>query len=1000
MGEWSLDMLRKCVVLTLAFLLGCVSAPTESNVMEPSVPVLWRVQIEDEANNEAVVHLVGIHELDYSTFRMDDPRKVVLEYDGAVGTNFVPPSPQEGSLVDQVSVSELGDASNPVTRIEFGLTAAAVFEVIEDASEFSFRVISISDSMVSETGLPGSSLAVESAELDEEPAPQAPVMVLAPAAQDATALTGVEAQAVEGGFLVHMNANGSIRSSESFVLENPSRLVIDLPGLKSEMDSAKVGFDSEFLARARVGKHADKVRIVFDGKSGVEDFDGRWVVPTRDGLLVTFGTTAAVQAALDAALAPVYVEATPEEDAQLALADEAAAESEEALEEPIELAVLEGVEFTNENGLDRVVLSSDRPVVYNTFEPDPNTLIVRIENAELSAENEVRLVSEGQGPVSSVTAFQQPEAAVPEVRLVLTRKAGEQPVITRDGTDIVVDFVYEPMNEAVNEATEVAEVTEADDATPVEATPTADEAIETAAAAVVAEDALAEAEVAAADAPEVAPAEEVSEETVAEVAETDVAPEAAPIDVAETAETKAADKALAAAGAEAAAPPAALEGTVESTEGIDVLKESGFHEGKRYTGELISLDFHQADMSNILRLIAEVSGLNVIAGDAVRGKITIRLRDVPWDQALDIILMTQGLGFYRMGDVLRIAPADVLRREEEARLQERRAKEKLEDLVVRLVPVNYASVGEVRGLVRDVLTARGTVMVDTRTNTLILKDIEKVLDEAEALVRTLDTATPQVLIESKIVEASLDFSRQLGTEWEVYKNANPDGHIDVNDDFVFRDNTTGDQGDASTFPNNAIVSNAISADPTGAISLGFLLLDQHFGVNMAIEAAESENMAKVISSPRVVTLDNRTAKIEQGVALPYQTRDNGEASLEFVDAVLSLEVTPHITSNRSVIMKVKVTKDAPNDAFQGQHGEASISKNHVETEALVRDGQTLVLGGIYQVDTGNKQSRVPFLHQVPILGALFKKDEDRRKQTELLIFISPSVADWTPVAAR
>ena len=200
---------------------------------------------------------------------------------------------------------------------------------------------------------------------------------------------------------------------------------------------------------------------------------------------------------------------------------------------------------------------------------------------------------------------------------------------------------------------------------------------------------------------------------------------------------------------------------------IDILQEGGLIDGKEYSGRRISLDFKEVDIADVLRLIAEVSDLNVIAGDEVKGKVTIRLVDVPWDQALDIILLTKGLGFMRIGNVLRIAPNNVIAQEEEARLQERRAKERLEDLVVKLQPVNYADAAAISRMVKQLLTERGTVNVDKRTNTLILKDIPSVIDEATALVKAIDTQTPQVMIEAKIVEAKLQFSREFGSVWSI-----------------------------------------------------------------------------------------------------------------------------------------------------------------------------------------------------------------------------------------
>ncbi len=997
-------MLRIGVVTALMALIGCASAPTDPTVSESAVPVLWEVRLYDDAD-EASVELVGIEDPVYSTFRMDDPRKVVLEYEGAVGSTFVPPSPSSISLVEEVMVSELGEAENPVTRIEFSLKSPAVFEVVEGTREFTFRVIPLAEGMTADSGVMmqplGSDEGADVESDDSEPvSSDEPEMVLAPVAPDATQVSALRVESVEGGLLIRVDADGSIRAPESFVIEDPARLVIDLPGVSSALESNTVEMDSPFASRVRVGAHPDKLRLVFDGNGGVEAFDGRWVIPTRDGLLVTFGQSESVTAAVESAMSPEWVAAATEDSAEETLADASDLDSEEAgdaaapvdeemtdeewmdssgtemaaeTEAPASLpaVTIHGVSFMGEEGLDRIVVSSDQPIEAHSFEPDADTLILRFENAVMASGDKVRIVPDEHGPVSLVTAFDQPEMDTPEVRVVLTRQAGQTPLISREGDDLMIDFAY-AADEMMTESTE-ALAENSEDADTEEGEGSEEVEIEDAEETVTLADEDADAD--------------LDEEGADESAED------------ESAASMASEKALAAAAAEVTdEDPAALDAVAE---GAAVLNGSGYEEGKRYTGELISLDFHEAQMSNILRLIAEVSGLNVIAGEEVAGTITIRLRDVPWDQALDIILMTKGLGYYRMGDVLRIAPIDILRAEEEARLQERRAKEKLEDLEVRLVAINFARAEDVKKLIGDVLTARGSAVVDERTNTLIIKDIAKVLDEAEALVTTLDSPTPQVLIESKIVEANLNFTRALGVEWYTYKNPKED-HVDGTDFLTWADSYSGtdpDASDVSTFPNNAYSATGITGAPVGALNLGFLLLDQHFGVDMAIQAAEKEKQAKVISSPRVVTMDNRKASIEQGYSIPYQSIDDGDAKIEFVDAVLSLEVTPHITSNKSVIMQVKVTKDAPTTDLEGANGAPAISTNHIETESLVKDGQTLVLGGIYQVNTGDSQNRVPFLYTLPVLGNFFKNNETEKQQRELLIFISPSVIDLDPLAS-
>ena len=433
-------------------------------------------------------------------------------------------------------------------------------------------------------------------------------------------------------------------------------------------------------------------------------------------------------------------------------------------------------------------------------------------------------------------------------------------------------------------------------------------------------------------------------------------------------------------------PPAASDPSADT---IAVLEEGGLLDGKEYAGRRISLDFKDVDVRDVLRLIADVSDLNIIAGDEVAGNVTIRLVDVPWDQALDVILLTKGLGFVRVGNVLRIAPGDTLKSEDEARLQERRAKEKLEDLVVKLQPVNYANVKEVQKLVKRLLTPRGTVDVDERTNTVIIKDISSVIDEATALTKAIDTQTPQVMIEARIVEANLDFSQEIGLEWGA--GSQPDE--DEEDFTIGGIKPITKQSGAFPFngANNVVVSNPITLTPTGLVNLGAFLLDDRFNVDVRLAAAELNGEGKVISSPRVVTLDNREAMIEQGVSIPFQTFENGDAQLEFIDAVLSLKVTPHITADRSIIMAIEVTRNAPDNSVETPTGSPAIAKNQAKTETLVKDGQTLVLGGIYVIDTAENESRVPYLWKLPILGEAFKNRGVRDRRKELLIFVQPSV---------
>ncbi len=731
----------------------------------------------------------------------------------------------------------------------------------------------------------------------------------------ATALLGVRTEASADGTVIRLDADGTIAGAKSFVLSEPARLVIDLPGIESKLAESFVAVGSAHVQRIRVGQHEGKVRVVMDAGEDASAFPERVLTPTADGLLVTLGNG---EALAQAAATPTPTAAAPEDPAAGPGAVAATTAPEPAQAE----ATVQSVTFVSDDSADRLVVSADRSVAYQIMRPAPTTLMLVVPGANLAPDAATRVAPEGGGPVSLVSTFEQPDLARPEVRVVVERTAGLEPRISKDGNDIVLVFER---------------------------------------------------------ADSVASAQPLEEK----VADTSVPADAA-------APSRAAEKAVASAAA-SVAPAEPSAAALEGVDPIDQLDEGGLLDGKEYVGRRISLDFKDVDIRDVLRLIADVSDLNIIAGDEVKGEVTIRLVDVPWDQALDVILLTKGLGFVRVGNVLRIAPAEMLKTEEEARLQERRAKEKLEDLVVKLQPVNYANVGEVSKLVKRLLTPRGTVDVDTRTSTVIIKDIPSVIDEATALVKAIDSQTPQVMIETRIVEASLDFSKEIGTEWGF--GSQPDN--DEND-FTIGGMKPITQQD-TRFPydsaNNVVVTNPMTLNPAGLLNLGGFLLNDRVNVDVRIAAAELNGEGKVISSPRVVTLDNREAIIEQGVSIPFQTFENGDAQLEFIDAVLSLKVTPHITADRSIIMAIEVTRNAPDNSIETPTGSPAIAKNQAKTETLVQDGQTLVLGGIYVIEKAESSQRVPGFWKIPVLGNAFRNFDVEDKRRELLIFVTPSVVN-------
>ncbi|MDJ0853534.1 MAG: type IV pilus secretin PilQ [Myxococcota bacterium] len=984
--------------------------------------------IVDSGSDATTVTLVGLEEPIFTAFSEQDPERVVIDLASVTGDDVMGAIPVADGLVDLVRLMPFAtDSGEAMFRVEIDLAEAADYDVVPTAEGLAVKIAPEGAGWASEDGDSASddpwamdaeqddawamdgeqddawamdagdeqddpwamdaeedsddpwAMAASGEESEDAGDPwelpaedeMAEPMAAVPT-RDASRLEAIEARQTGEGSLVHLKADGAIASAETFTLEEPARLVVDLPGLVSAMEGKRIEVGSPQAEAVRIGQHDDMVRVVIDAGSAAEPFQGRRVLPAASGLVIALGTGPQLDWAVEEIMGQALVIADAEPSADdgwltdgmegdsLETADadpmfEAMDSQGESLdmmgsEEPADdggPALIYGVEFDSQAERDRIVVMSEKTVDYLLYEPAPDTVVVSIQQAKIDPDAAVRIAPDPGGPVSLVTAFEQPDTQADEVRVVVKRADGLKPQISRQGSLIVVDFPREGMAEMPPVLAATGEPMGAD---PVTADPMG------------------------ADPMAAAPMPIDGGEPMAMPAAAAPAPMGAAPAVATT----------------GAMAPAALD----SPAAIDVLQEGGLMDGKQYTGRRVSLDFKEIDMSDVLRLIAEVSDLNVIAGEEVSGKVTIRLVEVPWDQALDVILLTKGLGFVRVGNVLRIAPADVLKQEEEMRLQERRALEQLEDLVVKLQPVNYADVNDVKGTVQRLLSSRGTVDVDKRTNTLIIKDIPSVIDESTALVKAIDTQTPQVLIESKIVEASLDFSREFGTTWGFGAQPLNDGfdpasgqRRDLGSD-AFRLHNSENSG---FFGNNAEFINPLTAGPTALFNIAGFLLDEKLNLELQLQAAEINGDGKVISSPRVVTLDNVKATIEQGVSIPFQTFENGDAQLEFVDAVLKLDVTPHITADRSIIMKVKVSRNAPDDSVFTLTGSPAIAKNQVDTETLVKDGQTLVIGGIYVVDKSQRQSRVPYLHAIPLLGGLFRSDEVSDNRKELLIFVTPRV---------
>jgi type IV pilus assembly protein PilQ len=439
---------------------------------------------------------------------------------------------------------------------------------------------------------------------------------------------------------------------------------------------------------------------------------------------------------------------------------------------------------------------------------------------------------------------------------------------------------------------------------------------------------------------------------------------------------------------------AAVIGTVEKKTPEKALVTE---EGKVYSGRKISLDFQDADIHNIFRILHEVSGKNFVIGDDVKGRVTLKLVNVPWDQVLDLILNMNKLGTVTEGNVVRIATLSSLESEQKALAQRKKADEaakELDPLFTEYIKLNYADAATIKSHVDEVKSSRGKVTIDQGTNMIIITDVQEALENAKELITTLDEATQeiatrQVMIEARIVEADSSFTRDLGVQWGGDYNSGG-GRSTTN--------LWGGQGGdlSSTSPNFAV--NLPPSSVTSGLGFNFgWLAGATWNIELRLLAMENQGRGRTISSPKVLTLDNKAATIKQVTKIPYQVIEDNTASIKTEEAGITLSVTPQITRDERIRMVIHAEKGAP-DWSNTVAGNPAIDTNTADTELFVNDGQTIVIGGILStVDTRN-EARTLFLHKLPVLGWLFKQQQTVRNKDELLIFITPTIIKLEDVA--
>ncbi|USE67926.1 type IV pilus secretin PilQ [Pseudoalteromonas maricaloris] len=445
-------------------------------------------------------------------------------------------------------------------------------------------------------------------------------------------------------------------------------------------------------------------------------------------------------------------------------------------------------------------------------------------------------------------------------------------------------------------------------------------------------------------------------------------------------------------------PNAAFKFTYQQLDNIFTLsveKDEGnktFGDKKEYKGQPITLNFQDIPIRSVLQIIADTNNFNLVTSDTVSGNITLRLDGVPWDQALDVVLRVKGLDKRMDGSILMVAPSEELAAREAKELQARQQVEELEPLYSEYIQLNYAKAEEFADLLKtdinSIISHRGSVSVDKRTNTLLIKDTSRSIESVRRMVETLDVPVKQVRIESRMVTVDDTVQEDLGVRWGFSDQQGSDAISGTLDGANALSN-----GNIPSLENRLNVNLGVKGVPAGSIGMHIAKLADGTLIDLELSALEQENKGEIIATPSITTANQKKARIEQGTEIPYvEASSSGATTVSFKKAVLSLEVTPQITPDNKIILDLVITQDTKGDTVQTPNGPATaINTQQIQTQVLVENGQTIVLGGIYQQEVKTAVSKIPILGDIPYLGLLFKNSRDINEKRELLIFVTPKI---------
>ncbi|MBW1820268.1 MAG: type IV pilus secretin PilQ [Deltaproteobacteria bacterium] len=909
--------------------------------------------IAAEDSESTTVTIRGNRYLTYTSIKQDIPLGILFYFhqtglDESIQSTYTP----ESDIITSIETSELTDQEG-TTRILVSLKNDIPYDVTPDDTGIKITFLKSSD--LKETSISAADLTEDGKETPGAMLAAKPVDESIPAA---TSLKSVAASKLEESVKVNVIADGIIKDYKSFTIASPARIVFDIYNIKSQFKKQKtVPVNSKWVSRVRHFGYPDKVRVVLDTKK--KYLSAFSAYPVETGLEIHVGKDAGapVLVSSEKVFTPAKKAPVPEEKP---VAPAAKMKPASAYTKP---AWVNRIDFLGkETGKSTVIIGTTHPVNYDLVEMTDKLLRIKLFNTKLPKYRSRPLITTRfESAVDRITPFFKP--AVKNTSIVAIELRERVPYTVEQKEDLLLihfeasSIPPKPFEQAnlpswkkVFAQMDVADLGK--DKKEVERKlpgPVAETSVE---------------KMPIEKTP--GPAEETEYEKVSRDKPGEVYYDKRDQDLYDI---KSQQK-------------------VEAHSGKSRIIDAYYGKiAKKYTGEKIALDFYETDIKNVFRILKEISGENFAIDKDVTGKVTISFdKPVPWDQVLDLVLKMNKLGRVYEGDIIRIATLETLKEEELERKAKLKAKQdamQQEDLITAFIPLSYTSAKEVSdNHLRDkpgkdkskFNPKRGKVTYDERLNMIIMTDVPDSIKRAKTIIQKLDRVTPQVMIEAKIVEINSDFTNEIGIDWSAdigpyTSNKHLDGTM------------SGDV--AMNFP----IASA------GALGFAFTKIKgTPFVFNAQLTAMQTRGEGKIISSPKILTLDGKTAMIKHGFQYPYFEISDGDITVKFKDIVLSLEVTPMVTPDDRVLMQIHVTKDDVGDFVSGSGFDVpSIIKNEAQTELLVNDGDTIVIGGIVKSNKATSTSGWPGLQNIPLLGWLFKKEGKSEISEELLIFITPKI---------